>query len=112
MLSGWLWARIRAEEAGIHFPNMPHRNDSHKPLDSDATTTDYNSAARVLTGLIRYSHFHNEKGRPRPLEVTGEAGFSELVKRHSGDMPARAVLDELLRVGAVRQRADGLLVPT
>lgn len=35
------------------------------------------------------------------------ASFSELVKRYSGDIPVRAVLDELLRVGAVKQLRDG-----
>jgi len=35
------------------------------------------------------------------------ASFSELVKRYSGDIPVRAMLDELLRVGAVKQLKDG-----
>jgi hypothetical protein len=40
--------------------------------------------------------------------VSVETGsFASLVRRFSGDMPARAVLDELERVGAVRQREDG-----
>jgi hypothetical protein len=71
----------------------------------------YNRAARVLTGWIRDPDFVDSKGRPRMLEVDGEAGFSALVRRHSGDVPHRAVLDELLRVGAVIQRSDGRLAP-
>jgi hypothetical protein len=35
------------------------------------------------------------------------ASFSTLVKRYSGDIPVRAMLDELLRVGAVKQLKDG-----
>jgi hypothetical protein len=66
---------------------------------------DYNRAARVLTGWIRDADF--SAAEPRALEVDGERGFAGLVKRYSGDMPARAVLDELLRVGAVQRRADG-----
>jgi hypothetical protein len=81
------------------------------PQESQTSAVGYNRAARVLTGWSRDPDFHTDKGRPRPLDVTGSAGFSELVKRYSGDMPARAVLDELLRVGAVRERADGLLIP-
>lgn len=69
----------------------------------------YNRAARVLTGWIRDPDFLNRNGQPRALEIDGEAGFAALVRRHSGDVPARAVLDELLRVGAVVQRADGRL---
>jgi hypothetical protein len=35
------------------------------------------------------------------------ATFSELVKRYSGNVPSRAVLDELMNVGAVERLADG-----
>jgi hypothetical protein len=35
------------------------------------------------------------------------ASFSELVKRFSGDIPVRATLDELTRVGAVKRLEDG-----
>ncbi len=65
----------------------------------------YNRAARVLTGWVRDAEF--SAAEPRALEVDGERGFAGLVRRYSGDMPARAVLDELLRVGAVQRRADG-----
>lgn len=67
----------------------------------------YNRAARVLTGWTRDTEFLGEDGEPLALAFDGEAGFAALVRRHSGDMPARAVLDELVRVGAVRQREDG-----
>lgn len=62
----------------------------------------YNRAARVLTGWVRDPDFLQPDGEPMPLAIEGPQGFTALVRRHSGDMPARAVLDELLRVGAVR----------
>ena len=74
----------------------------------------YNRAARVLTGWVRDHDFHDADGRPRPLEVEGAAGFAVLVRRYSGDMPARAVLDELVRAGSVARMEDGrvqLLTP-
>ena len=71
----------------------------------------YNRAARVLTGWIRDPDFLNRNGQPRTLEVDSDAGFAALVRRHSGDVPVRAVLDELLRVGAVVQGGDGRLAP-
>lgn len=75
-----------------------------------ASDEGYNRAARVLTGWSRDAEFHDARGRPAPLPLQdGPASFAALVRRHSGDMPARAVLDELLRVGAVRERADGRL---
>lgn len=77
--------------------------------DERATAGDanYNRAARVLTGWVRDAEFADAEAVPRPLEVDGEHGFAALVRRYSGDMPVRAVLDELLRVGAVQRLADG-----
>ena len=86
--------------------------DSSRAGPADATDPRYNRAARVMTAWTRDPDFHDENGRPRALEATGDSGFAELVRRYSGDMPSRAVLDELLRVGAVRENADGLLVPS
>jgi Family of unknown function (DUF6502) len=73
----------------------------------EATGEGYNRAARVLTGWARDADFIDMQGQPRALDANeGEASFAALVKRYSGDMPARAVLDELVRVGAVRRRDD------
>ena len=77
------------------------------PAPDDAAGEHHNRAARVLTAWVRDADFHDPQGLPRPLTVDGEIGFATLVKRHSGDMPVRAVLDELLRVGAVERQADG-----
>lgn len=78
------------------------------PAADDAPATEHrNRAARVLTAWVRDADYHDPQGQPRPLDVDGEHGFASLVKRHSGDMPVRAVLDELLRVGAVERQADG-----
>ncbi|MFO1219216.1 MAG: DUF6502 family protein [Burkholderiaceae bacterium] len=70
----------------------------------------YNRAARVLTAWTRDPDFLDTRGEPQPLDPQeGPINFAELVRRHSGDVPVRAVLDELLRVGAVRRRDDGML---
>lgn len=70
----------------------------------------YNRAARVLTAWTRDPEFVDGRGQPRPLDPQeGRASFAELVRRHSGDVPVRAVLDELLRVGAVKRNVDGKL---
>ena len=66
-----------------------------------------NRATRVLTGWVRDPHYQDGSGQPLPLTVQdGEHNFAALVRRYSGDMPVRAVLDELLRVGAVARRDD------
>jgi hypothetical protein len=69
----------------------------------------YNRAARVVAGWVRDREFNGPDGEPLALAADGAApSFAELVRRHGGDVPARAVLDELLRVGAVeRDPADG-----
>jgi len=68
----------------------------------------HNRAARVVAGWVRDKRFHDEPGRPRPLEFDGaEGSFTALVRGYSGDMPPRAVLDELLRVGTVERDGDG-----
>lgn len=84
------------------------------PAEKSAVTNSpdegYNRAARVLTGWARDADFVDADGRPRVLQASeGNASFAALVKRYSGDMPARAVLDELVRVGAVRRRDDKTL---
>ena len=74
---------------------------------ADVATAHYNRAARVLTAWVREPRFAGADGSPQPLPIDGPHGFADLVKAHSGDVPARAVLDELTRVGAVQVLADG-----
>ncbi|MES2228043.1 MAG: DUF6502 family protein [Pseudomonadota bacterium] len=76
------------------------------PKASDDGADPYHRAARVLTGWVRDADFADRHGQPRALEADGAFGFGELVRRYSGDMPSRAVLDELMRVGAVARRED------
>lgn len=70
-----------------------------------------NRAAQVVAGWVRDPDYQDGRGEPRPLSMddTG-GGFPALVKRYSGDMTARAVLDELERVGAARRLDDGRVV--
>jgi Family of unknown function (DUF6502) len=68
----------------------------------------YNRAARVITGWLRDADFGDGKGHPAPLPMIGKrTSFTALVKRYSGDIPVRALLDELVRVGAVKRLNDG-----
>jgi Family of unknown function (DUF6502) len=79
--------------------------------ERELTTDRHNRAVRVLTEWVRDPDFLEADASPRALPPDGEMGFAGLARRHSGDMPARAVLDELLRIGAVRQRDDGCIEP-
>lgn len=63
----------------------------------------YNRAARVISGWRRDNDYMDDQGRPIVIPIVGEgATFETLVKRFSGDMPYRAVLDELTRLGALK----------
>ena len=61
-----------------------------------------NRAKRVISGWLRDPDFLDKRNRPKVLPLKdAENSFEELVSRYSGDITARAVLDELQRVGSV-----------
>ena len=67
----------------------------------------YNRAARVISGWRKDNDYLDNQGRPIAVPITGDgATFEMLVKRFSGDMPHRAVLDELIRLGALEREPD------
>ena len=66
----------------------------------------HNRATKVVSAWSRDKALRGVDGNPRPISPVE---FAELVRRASGDMPMRAVLDELVRVGSIAERADGTL---
>lgn len=66
-------------------------------------------AERVLAGWWNDSDFHDERGEPAALPLKGAGrSFQALVRLYSGERWRSAtILDELLRVKAVRQLPDG-----
>jgi len=68
-----------------------------------------NRVTRVLLGWHTDPEFTGPYGMPLelPFETDSGSDFVSLVRRHSGDMAPRAMLDELLRVGAVERLATG-----
>lgn len=67
----------------------------------------YNRAARVLTAWVRDSRYHDRSGAPLSLALEGDdPSFTSLVQSYSGDVPVRAVRDELQRVGAIEVEND------
>jgi hypothetical protein len=78
-----------------------------EPLDNESAEQ-YNRAARVIAGWRRDKDFLDRKGNPTDLKIQGKGTtFSALVKRYSGDLPVRAILDELSRVNAVSLLKNG-----
>jgi hypothetical protein len=68
-----------------------------------------NRVARILSGWHTDPQFTGPYGLPLdvPYDSPGGRSFSELVRRYTGDMPARAMLDELLRIGVVKESEGG-----
>jgi len=76
----------------------------------EAVHLDYGLATRVIGRWVTESSYLESDGTPRllPYEAdTGVGSFVGLVDEVGGDIPPRAVLDELLRVGAVALTPDG-----
>lgn len=73
----------------------------------DLLTDQHNRATRVISAWIRMGEFHDRRGRPAALPFDGEKrSFTSLVRKSSGDIPARTILDELLHSGSVRHLKD------
>ncbi len=70
-----------------------------------APKTNLSRIGRVLSGWHTDPDFTGPYGMPLEIrydsDVPADVTFSKLVQRYSGDMTPRAMLDELLRVGAV-----------
>lgn len=91
---------------GLTRKDVARIKQVEKPEDR-ASALSYNRAARVVSAWMREYPMEGTASGAAPLPLEGRRSLSELVRRHSGDMPVRAVLDELVRVGAVRVRDDG-----
>jgi hypothetical protein len=77
--------------------------------DALSFVSNLNRVSRVLVGWHADTMFTGPYGVPLdlPFDAAGEANFVDLVRKYSGDMSPRAMLDELLRVGAVEESASG-----
>ena len=79
-------------------------------LDAGAAPapTKTSSAMRLLSGWFQDPAF-SDNGTPRILTRDGAGvSFQELHKRYGGDVPAVALLKELLKTGAVEETDEGV----
>lgn len=60
-----------------------------------------------MHGWFADARYVDAAGKPRALPMTGPASFDELVRKYSGDIPRRAVLDELLAGGMAEVTQSG-----
>jgi len=73
------------------------------PDDVQAGINKHNRAVRVVTGWLQDDQFQQPNGEPAILTYGDNSdSFNQLVRQYGGDVPARALLDELVHVGTVK----------
>lgn len=73
----------------------------------DAMRAYQTPVTRVITGWRTDRKFAAGGRKPKPLKISGPgSSFRNLVKKYAGDIPHRAVLDEMLRNGMVAEGND------
>jgi hypothetical protein len=121
-IAKWVYVNTAANEFGIanRKPTISRisvitglsrkevKRVQEKPRPEDTTLAEqYNRAARVIAAWRRERPYADRHGRPQPLPISGgDPSFAELVRRFSGDLPYRAVLDELVNASAVEITND------
>lgn len=99
---------------GVHRKDVKRLRQA--PAAAATATPMASVAASVVARWISEPRFLNADHSPRPLArtprrgVPGEPDFTTLVAEVSRDVGARAVLDELERLGVVQLRDDGHVV--
>ncbi|MBW1865387.1 MAG: hypothetical protein JRI64_07135 [Deltaproteobacteria bacterium] len=92
---------------GLSRKEVKRMQEISRPEDTEHDER-YNRAARVIAAWRREREFLDADDKPSALPISGPGStFSEIVRRFSGDVPVRAILDELLRVGAVKRLDNG-----
>lgn len=80
------------------------------PLEDRDLADQFHRAARVVSAWTTETDFIDAQGQPISLPFDGPMNsFAALVERYSGDVPARAMLDELLSAGVVAQNEQRLV---
>jgi len=71
-------------------------------------TTDRSSPINeVLAAWHSVDDFRDERGRPKPLPVSGKRGsFDALIRQFAGDIPEGAMRKELQRINAIEMSGD------
>jgi len=77
---------------------------SSQTLMTASIPTQQSRGERVISGWMSDNRFLDNRGRPLRLPISGaRVSFTSLVKEFGGDVPHRAVLEELRRLRVVRQ---------
>ncbi|ABC30905.1 conserved hypothetical protein [Hahella chejuensis KCTC 2396] len=92
---------------GINRKEIARLEKLPNPIETGETQS-ANRSSRVVNGWIRDIRFQDEHGAPLTLPLDeGDNSFTELVRLYGGDVPVRAVLDELIRLDSVEVSDHG-----
>jgi hypothetical protein len=97
---------------GINRKDIAKLKERPHPLSSDIGEK-RSPSARLIDGWINDRRFHDDRGLPSALPIEGRlASFQLLVTQYCSDVPVRAMLDELMRIGAVQKDGESVLLTT
>jgi len=102
----------RVSDSRISIVTGLHRKDVKRLREGNgeefsAEKAKGNRATSVISAWTREKDFLDENGNPIPLAYDNEApSLTTLIKEYSGDMPVRAVCDELERMEVIKEKDD------
>jgi hypothetical protein len=73
----------------------------------NASEQNWNRATKVISGWIS-DRDYLENGEPKHIPLQGDISFESLVKKYSGGITARAVIDELKHIKAIQVEDDNV----
>jgi Family of unknown function (DUF6502) len=123
-LSRYAFARIAAEDARFRNGRVSYsrvaartgltRADAKRLLTQhlpELTEPYMTPMHKVIFGWRTDERFVHPRGYPKRLKIKDRRhSFAHLVREHGGDVPYRAVLEELIRTGAVEERDGEVLL--
>lgn len=87
---------------GIDRKEVKRIRDSLKACGAvDQSQLKQDRITRLLSAWHRDQDFLDTNGLPKLLPIDGKISFSLLVKRHAGDVPLKALMKEMIRVGVI-----------
>ena len=89
---------------GLARKEVKRQRDLLQQVQPPAPPEKTTDATRVLSGWHQDGDFLQQDNTPRDLDADD---FADLCRRYCSDVPASALLKELLRVGAVEELANG-----
>ncbi len=97
---------------GLSRKEVKKLRDQARPALDSAGMHGLNPGSTVLRGWFSDPEFLSETGAPAPMSVDGrDPSITSLVKRYAGDLPVRAVINEMMRMGVVEEMPSGRFKP-